>query len=36
MALDDIVRGIEIVLNVAASRNDDIGAAEEAVMGAIS
>jgi pyroglutamyl-peptidase len=25
MALDDIVRGIEIVLTVAASRNDDIG-----------
>ncbi|HEY8874533.1 MAG TPA: pyroglutamyl-peptidase I [Stellaceae bacterium] len=40
MALDDIVRGIEIVLTVAASRNDDIGAApvaiEGAIMGAIS
>jgi pyroglutamyl-peptidase len=36
MALADIVRGIEIVLAVAASRNDDIGAAEGAVMGAIS
>lgn len=40
MALADIVRGIEIVLTVAASRNDDIGAApvaiEGAVMGAIS
>jgi putative ABC transport system substrate-binding protein len=32
----DIVRGIEIVLRVAASRNDDIGAAEGAIMGAIS
>src|SRR5438552_11530308 len=28
MALDDIVRGIEIVLTVAASRRDDIAAAE--------
>ena len=28
MALDDIVRGIEIVLRVAASRTDDIAAAE--------
>jgi len=40
MALADIVRGIEIVLTVAASRNDDIGAApvaiEGAIMGAIS
>jgi pyroglutamyl-peptidase len=36
MALADIVRGIEIVLRVAASRNDDIGAAEGAIMGAIS
>ena len=36
MALADIVRGIEIVLMVAASRTDDIGAAEGAVMGAIS
>jgi pyroglutamyl-peptidase len=36
MALADIVRGIEIVLTVAASRNDDIGAGEGAIMGAIS
>ena len=36
MALADIVRGIEIVLRVVASRNDDIGAAEGAIMGAIS
>ena len=28
MALDDIVRGIEIVLSVAAARHDDIAAAE--------
>ena len=28
MALDEIVRGIEIVLTVAASRTDDIAAAE--------
>ena len=31
MALDDIVRGIEIVLTVAASRRDDIAAAEGAI-----
>ena len=30
MALEDIVRGIEIVLTVAASRRDDIAAAEGA------
>jgi hypothetical protein len=28
MALPDIVRGIEIVLSVAAARSDDIAAAE--------
>ena len=33
MALADIVRGIEIVLTVAASRNDDIGAAAVAIEG---
>ena len=31
MALEDIVRGIEIVLTVAASRRDDIAAAEGAI-----
>jgi len=31
MALDDIVRGIEIVLTVAAARRDDIAAAEGAI-----
>jgi pyroglutamyl-peptidase len=31
MALDEIVRGIEIVLRVAASRSDDIAAAEGAI-----
>jgi pyroglutamyl-peptidase len=31
MALDDIVRGIEIVLSVAAARQDDIEAAEGAI-----
>ena len=31
MALDDIVRGIEIVLTVAASRRDDIAVAEGAI-----
>jgi pyroglutamyl-peptidase len=31
MALDDIVRGIEIVLEVAAARRDDIAAAEGAI-----
>jgi pyroglutamyl-peptidase len=31
MALDDIVRGVEIVLRVAAARRDDIAAAEGAV-----
>jgi pyroglutamyl-peptidase len=36
MALEDIVRGIEIVLTLAASRRDDIAAAEGALWGAIS
>ncbi len=31
MALDDIVRGIEIVLSVAAARTDDIVVAEGAI-----
>jgi pyroglutamyl-peptidase len=31
MALDEIVRGIEIVLTVAASRRDDIAASERAI-----
>jgi pyroglutamyl-peptidase len=31
MALDDIVRGIEIVLSVAAARTEDIATAEGAI-----
>jgi hypothetical protein len=31
MALDDIVRGIEIVLRIAAARVDDIATAEGAI-----
>src|SRR5712691_1463413 len=36
MALDDIVRGIEIVLTVATARRDDIAAAKGVHWGAIS
>ena len=36
MALEEIVRGIEIVLTVAAARRDDIAAAMDASWGAIS
>jgi pyroglutamyl-peptidase len=36
MALDEIVRGIEIVLTVAAARRDDIAVATAALWGAIS
>jgi hypothetical protein len=31
MALDDIVRGIEIILRVAAARTEDIATAEGAI-----